>query len=92
MIAEKLAMDARPDQRPSVIDVHLGHAELGGGEIFVLVNAARLGIERAARRVDALHFRLRHAGAAVHDDGKPGIFCLIASSTSKWSDCWPLNL
>jgi len=37
-----------PDQAAIGVDVDLGHAELGGGEIFVLIHAA--AVDQACRR------------------------------------------
>ena len=48
IVAEELAVDAGPDQAAVGVDVDLGHAELGGGQIFVLVHAAG-GRDRACR-------------------------------------------
>ncbi len=76
MIAEKFAVHARPDEAAVGVDVDLGHAELGGGQVFVFIDAARAGVERAAGRVDAADLFLRHAAAAVHDDGRAGDFFL----------------
>ena len=72
MIAEKFAMDAGPDQPAVGVDVDLGHAELGRGEVFVFVHAARGRIELSAGRIDPLDFFDRHARAAVHHDRRPG--------------------
>src|SRR4051812_25619843 len=37
MVAEKFAMNTGPYQAPIGVDVHLGHTQLGGREIFVFV-------------------------------------------------------
>src|SRR5947209_6462403 len=37
-IAEKFAMHTRPNQSPVGVDVHLGYAEFGRREIFILVH------------------------------------------------------
>ena len=71
LVAEEFAMHARPDEAAIGVDVHLGHAEFGRGQIFVFIHAARARIELAAGGIDALHFFHRHARAAVHDDRHP---------------------
>ena len=48
MIAKILPMDASPDKPTVGVDIDLRHAQFGGGQIFVLVNAPSGGIEFAA--------------------------------------------
>ena len=48
LVAEELAVHARPDQAAVGVDVDLGDAELGGGQIFVRVDAHRA--RRSCRR------------------------------------------
>src|SRR5688500_4420315 len=40
LVPEILAMDAGPDEAAISIDVHLGYAQLGGWEVFLLVHSA----------------------------------------------------
>src|SRR5690606_36432301 len=54
------------------VDVDLGHAELRGAGKLVVVDAPGRGVERAAGGVDALHFTLWDAAAAVHDQREAG--------------------
>ena len=65
-------MDAGPDQPAVGVDVHLGHAEFGGGEVLVFIHTARGWIQFPAGAIDPLDFFDRHAGAAVHHDRRPG--------------------
>jgi hypothetical protein len=71
LVAEELAVHARPDEAAVGVDVDLGDAELGGGQVLVDVDAHRAG-DLAAGGVDAVDLLLRHAGAAVHDEREAG--------------------
>src|SRR5579862_478097 len=70
LVAEEFAVDARPDEASVRVDVDLRDAELGGGQVLVLVHAARARVELAAGGVYPLHFGDRDAGTAVHHDGR----------------------
>ena len=64
---EELAMNAGPDQTAIGVDIDLGDAFLGSGEILVHVDAHRTG-DFTASSVDASHFVLRDRRGTVHDE------------------------
>ncbi len=70
-VTEELAVNAGPDEAAVSVDVDLGDAELGGGEVFVDVNAHGAG-DGAAGGVDAGDFVLGNGAGAVHDEGEAG--------------------
>ena len=55
VIAKIFPVHTSPDQATIGVDIHLGHAQLRGREIFLFVHTAGRGIELAARRINALH-------------------------------------
>src|SRR5258708_5545361 len=71
LVAEEFAVHARPDEAAVGVDVHLRHAELRGGEIFVRVDAPRV-LGFAAGGVYAIDFLLLDGRGAVHDERKAG--------------------
>ena len=64
-------MDAGPDEPAVGVDVDLGHAPGGGGEVFVDVDAHGAG-DLATGGVDAGDFILRNRRGPVHDQREAG--------------------
>src|SRR3954451_10122371 len=57
-VAEELAVHARPNQTSIRVDVHLGHAEFRGRQIFVLIHSASGWVKLASGGIDSLDFAL----------------------------------
>ena len=67
LVAEELAVNAGPNEAAVGVDVDLGDAEFGGGQVFVDVNSHGAG-DGAAGGIDAGDFVLRDGAGAVHNE------------------------